>query len=234
MNTCYSCAKSYAVPTNDFCDDFGGTVLLCRPDGDERVQEAGIPCLKYQREVRNLSPLKACVKCGSTEWYKKNKSGHLECRNCKAERAKIWRQSNKAKANACSKNWKIRNPEKIKKIMANWYLGNSEKVKSAKKEWCLNNLEKVKSNTQNRRSMMKNAEGEFSGIYIKNLILLQKSKCAVCKTDISKNYHVDHIQPLSKGGTNYPENIQLLCKTCNLQKHAKDPLEFMQSKGFLI
>lgn len=46
MTTCHSCAKSFAMPT----DDFGGTVLMCRPDCDGRVQAAEIPCLKYQRE----------------------------------------------------------------------------------------------------------------------------------------------------------------------------------------
>lgn len=46
MNTCYSCAKSYAAPTSDY----GGSVLLCKPDVGERVQAAEIPCLKYQRE----------------------------------------------------------------------------------------------------------------------------------------------------------------------------------------
>lgn len=45
MITCRSCAKSFEMPT----PEFGGVVLVCRPDGDE-LQAAGIPCLKYQRE----------------------------------------------------------------------------------------------------------------------------------------------------------------------------------------
>jgi hypothetical protein len=40
--------------------------------------------------------------------------------------------------------------------------------------------------------------------------------------------------PLAKGGTNTDNNMQLLKATCNQQKHAKDPVEFMQSRGFLI
>jgi 5-methylcytosine-specific restriction endonuclease McrA len=29
--------------------------------------------------------------------------------------------------------------------------------------------------------------------------------------------------PLKLGGSNWPENLQLLCRTCNLRKNAKHP-----------
>ena len=40
--------------------------------------------------------------------------------------------------------------------------------------------------------------------------------CVKCgaKTDL----HFDHIIPLAKGGGDHAENIQLLCRTCNLAK----------------
>lgn len=57
----------------------------------------------------------------------------------------------------------------------------------------------------------------------------QKGKCVYCGIDlfISK-YHIDHIYPLARGGTNGPENIQLLCPTCNVSKGTKTHDEFMQ------
>ena len=47
-------------------------------------------------------------------------------------------------------------------------------------------------------------------------------------------HHVDHIVPLAKGGQHVASNIQILCPTCNVRKSAKDPIDFMQSRGFLL
>jgi 5-methylcytosine-specific restriction endonuclease McrA len=62
----------------------------------------------------------------------------------------------------------------------------------------------------------------------------QRWKCAVCRTSVRKGYHVDHIQPLARGGKHEPLNLQLLCGSCNVRKSAKDPIAFMQSRGFLL
>lgn len=40
--------------------------------------------------------------------------------------------------------------------------------------------------------------------------------CAICKT--TEKLTVDHIIPLSKGGSNDLNNLQILCKSCNSKK----------------
>lgn len=62
----------------------------------------------------------------------------------------------------------------------------------------------------------------------------QKWMCVVCRCDIKDGYHLDHIMPLALGGTNASVNLQLLCPACNRKKHAKHPVDFMQSQGFLL
>lgn len=44
--TCNSCRWSYPVG-----NEWGDSVLACNPNGAEEMQLAGIPCLKYAREI---------------------------------------------------------------------------------------------------------------------------------------------------------------------------------------
>lgn len=83
-----------------------------------------------------------------------------------------------------------------------------------------------------RRSLRVN--GRLPRGTVKRLGELQRWKCAVCRVCIKKQFHVDHIVPLAKGGAHERTNIQLLCPSCNVRKSAKDPIRFMQERGFLL
>lgn len=66
------------------------------------------------------------------------------------------------------------------------------------------------------------------------LIVYQKGRCANCGIYLRGYFHLDHIIPLAKGGTNNRRNLQLLCQQCNLSKGAKHPVEFAIENGRLI
>jgi 5-methylcytosine-specific restriction endonuclease McrA len=44
--------------------------------------------------------------------------------------------------------------------------------------------------------------------------------------EVGDTYHVDHVVPISKGGSNDPSNLVVACAPCNLRKNDKLPHEF--------
>lgn len=58
--------------------------------------------------------------------------------------------------------------------------------------------------------------------YIKTQLLFDSNfECKICSSSL--NLEIDHIHPVSKGGTNDINNLQVLCRVCNRKKHAKTP-----------
>ena len=84
-----------------------------------------------------------------------------------------------------------------------------------------------------RRIRVRNAKGKHTWRDIAALYTKQRGKCVVCRKELDDKYHVDHLMPLARGGSNWPENLQLLCPKCNAKKGAKHPLEFLVSQGIL-
>lgn len=56
-----------------------------------------------------------------------------------------------------------------------------------------------------------------------DILKRDKFRCVKCgaKQDERTQLHVDHIKPVSKGGTNDHSNLQTLCSRCNLGKGAR-------------
>lgn len=85
-----------------------------------------------------------------------------------------------------------------------------------------------------RRARIKGAKGFFTKEQIDELFVKQRGMCACCRNRLSDDFHRDHIIPLSLGGDNTIENIQLLCPACNMSKGAKDPIQWANENGRLL
>lgn len=77
-----------------------------------------------------------------------------------------------------------------------------------------------------RRAIELSADGEYTVEDVKLQLRSQKYKCWWCGKSLKGVWHIDHRVPLSKGGTNWPNNICVTCPHCNLSKHDKLPHEF--------
>ena len=65
------------------------------------------------------------------------------------------------------------------------------------------------------------------------LLEQQSYRCAAphCRIDVLHAFHCDHILPLSRGGSNTVDNLQILCPTCNLSKNDRTMEEWAVARA---
>ena len=200
------------------------------------------PLSDFYKERKNKDGLARLCRCCSSE---KNKAFREKNRETILAKKAVYRLSNKDKLKAVFKEYNDNNKEKratyvaenkdkIRKYQAIYRAKNKDKVKEWRITYDAANLEKKSARERNRRARKRNAEGSHTAADIRQMLLLQKNKCAVCHTSIAKGYHVDHVIPLAMNGGNGKDNLQLLCPHCNLSKNAQHPVDFMQSRGMLL
>jgi 5-methylcytosine-specific restriction endonuclease McrA len=81
------------------------------------------------------------------------------------------------------------------------------------------------------------ASGKHTAEDIAAILKAQNYKCAYCRVKLrlkSRQTHIDHIMPLSRGGSNDKKNLQALCQHCNASKNARDPIDYAQAIGLLV
>lgn len=128
-------------------------------------------------------------------------------------------EANKADSIAKAVEWNRMNKEARKQICARYSKANPDQMRATKAK---------------RRARKSAAPGEFTKTDVQAIGKSQKWLCAVCRTSIRFGYEADHVVPLAGGGTNDRVNLQLLCMPCNRSKGARHPVDFMQSRGFLL
>lgn len=52
----------------------------------------------------------------------------------------------------------------------------------------------------------------------------QEYKCAACSLLLCPEWHLDHVVPLSDGGSNESDNVQALCVSCHTDKSAGETM----------
>lgn len=132
------------------------------------------------------------------------------------------------------KQWRLDNPTKRREYHVTYAKKHGSILYERTKETRKKNPLRGRVYAAARRSRKQQAEGNHTVNDVLAIYHRQGMRCAVCEIQLHNRYHVDHIMPLARGGSNWPSNIQITCGPCNSQKNARDPIEFMQSRGNLI
>lgn len=205
-------------------------------------------CIKSEtRVIAEGLTEKRCTVCqnwhpDTREFFVWNKAcGSVQpCKACARERARIYKIEHPENLKASQDKFRATHIEKERERGREYHRRNKDRERPLKKayadanktrhqilrrNWHLENREKVKANKQRRRARRLLAGGSFSGQDVKAQYVAQKGLCWWCSEPLT-NYHIDHLVPLARGGSNDASNIVLACPHCNLSKSDKMPWEW--------
>lgn len=201
------------------------------------------PCKNCQKEYRKKKPTairtdigKSCTKCNVfkpfSEFAKNNQSfdGYRPCcKACNNARNKEYAKKNKEKIKNKKHNYYLENKETITNRTKEYYQENKEYYKDYQIKYREENYDILYNLTVKRRSY--DFHVEFTPLQRKKIIERDNYTCQYCGIKVhdrrNGNWntfdkaHIDHIIPISKGGNSEPNNLQVLCRTCNLSKSNK-------------
>jgi hypothetical protein len=207
----------------------------------------GKPCPHGHNDERMVSG--GCVVCNRLrvlEWQKRNphKAAERVTRYQKKyperqrARQNRWASENREKKRARCRKWQQENRDKARASCRNFYYENLDEQRARSKinvlKWIKENPEKASAHRRARKARKRGAQGSYNRADILALMEQQGGICAGhCGKDIRKKFDVDHKTPISRGGSNDPSNLCLMCPMCNRSKHDKTMEEWKESRSWL-
>jgi 5-methylcytosine-specific restriction endonuclease McrA len=181
-----------------------------------------------------------------------------------SHKSRVYKQTHKEQINAWTKQDRQKKQEQYRERQRRYEVSHREQIIEKNKKYRLNNKSTIRNSNRrsyikyrerhlrvgkayrmarseqyaayarNRRAQTLAVGGEHTEQDILRQHKAQKGKCYWCDCKLGEKYHVDHVIPLSKGGTNDPSNLVIACPTCNLSKHDKFPWEWDGNNGKLF
>lgn len=190
-----------------------------------------------RRNDRKSGFTSACKDCNRKmcHQYGLRNSDHLRVK----KHAKYWENPQLARNRKNS--WYAAHKKKIGEQSRIRYWSHPDKFRDKARRWARNHSEKHNKNARNwrrahpihvrtyaarRRAMTRQADGSHTPAEITEQYKRQRGKCYYCQCKLGDKYHVDHVVPLSRGGSNSIDNLVLACPECNLRKQDKLPHEW--------
>lgn len=154
------------------------------------------------------------------KWYQLNRDRHREM-------GRKWRENNPDHSREYSRRWRANNPDKSREHGRNWRREHPDLKREDGRKWRLANPDKMRTYREQRRARKLNAEGTYTVADMRRQYKAQKGLCWWCSKPVKwEDREDDHLIPLNKGGTNWPNNMVVSCLRCNRSKSDKTPDEF--------
>ena len=182
---------------------------------------------------------------------------HGLCRSCDQKRR--YATTYKGRYSEQYKNWTKNNPDKSREIAKRYYLKNKDKARERQRRSYERNKEERRAKQRERyrenSEYYKNRARQYAKLHPDKKRLYQSwrrvriystgnlstfierqwrvvlfgSQCAYCGGAYEE---MDHIIPLSKGGSDNPGNLVPACRRCNATKKTKEWKEWYREREF--
>ena len=181
-----------------------------------------------------------CNKCGKekplTDYYFRsdNKAYRKDCKDC-FKQAKAERESKpgvKALRALKERERRAKDDGTINAKIREYR--RTEHYKNVTKKWAKNNPDKIRNYNRTQRARRKfalQASESATTQEVKAWIDAQSPVCSYCAIELSSDQiQLDHVIPLSRGGSHTIDNFAISCKSCNCSKGNKTLDEFIAYK----
>ena len=156
------------------------------------------------------------------------------------EYKKAWATMNREKRRASVKKWADRNREYLREKKRDYYKTRIDYYTEYFRQYRKNNRARRRLWWRNYRVRKLSALGSHTLEEWQQLKILYDLTCPKCfRAEPEIVLTEDHKIPISKGGTNFIDNIQPLCRSCNASKGTKTwfasyPINYMKNVNTAI
>jgi len=211
---------------------------------ENQIKSEYVPNANHHIGTENVKKCTKCKKIKPLGEFVPSKAGirgrHSWCRACTNQDSRDRYRKNPEKKRERDRRYRERNIEKIreydrnrvrdlverKKTTDKWRHNNPIRSREIRKKWEKNNPEKVMDLSRRKRAKRKNAIIEI--FPAKEIFERDQWVCQLCHKWVNKKLKwpnpmspsLDHIKPISKGGSHERSNTQLAHLGCNMKASA--------------
>lgn len=213
---------------------------LCKYCGEQKPATLDFFSRDKSHKDELTTACKECNRKRALQWQRDNHDRYLarqkkwseENRDYKREQDRQYAAEHREEANKKAQDWYYANPEQAKKQRDKWYQENKTKAHAAARAWAKAHPEYRKAADARHRARKLAADGKYSVTDILDHYDTQSGLCGYCGIRLYGKYDVDHYIPLTRGGSNYPDNLILACPSCNRSKNNKLFEEWVLIRGW--
>lgn len=189
-------------------------------------------------------PVKQCFRCKKTlpltsEFFYKNRTKkdgfHAECKECSkvAQALSLSDEVKRERVHQGHRAWCETHKDSLRERHQDYYHANKETMIAQADAWYSVHKDAARDKSRKYRARKHAAEGTHNTADVLAQYDRQKGRCYWCGSNVGDTYDVDHVVPLSRGGTDWPDNLVIACPTCNKKKNAKLPHEWVEGGRLL-